>query len=606
MTTSSFFSHCYSIGVGISGAHYANYIFESEATVRQGRNHNMVASLQSSQINMALNQGLILCRLQGIEISSSILLAKQIIALSPYAIAYIANRSDLSLRTRRIINLFQDHIGKITLAITLISTASFFMFGYALASATTVIYLGIGVLDRKGYLPNNIRNIISQTGFFVTNITSLFNSDSLTKFFATIDLVSTVVNYYFDFKIKKLKQAGQFVERSLTHPPIPPTPVPPLLLSDIDKLKLKVNKCHVHNPLLPPIKKGVDINELLEFNKKVDWSKHQHVLNRKLATDARWTQVGILESNTPQEYFNKCLKNFVTSLKDHKILVGQPDSYEKLEKYCLFITQELRNKDEITIVDTLLEMGIGGDYCGTDYFRIIEERVSLLLNHVEGLPLDLRFLICLQNYRIEIWHLFYTFLWSSNFWINLHSQFTDKNDIHNHNLMLKILGVGKEWGLPQEGAENDRVSHLTPSTEYLTSLLSASYRHAFWNKSKPVKTTTIEVNKTLPPPEKWKFWKTYHVRKEMINLPAYTTDSIVDLLTNEIGKKNSIPKILVYEWWEKWIQRQNLSDEEKESSVSDLYQKAFLNGVPMELDGKINKKFLKAMLLEMGILTLES
>ena len=112
----------------------------------------------------------------------------------------------------------------------------------------------------------------------------------------------------------------------------------------------------------------------------------------------------------------------------------------------------------------------------------------------------------------------------------------------------------------------------------------------------------IESNRDLNPGEAWKAWRWYKNVIETVWVLPYDERTILDRLKSTIGTAQ-IPKSDVYEWWQNWIERQELPAAEKEAVQEELMMFASINGEPLETpEGKIKPKFLIAILQEMGVL----
>lgn len=581
------------VSLGISQAYNVNSAIEEEASIRQGRNHHVAATIQTEQLNMALSQFLGLLDVLRVPISTPLIMTKNIIAFSPTILAYIANRKDLGLRTRKILNFVQDQYVKVSLAVSAITTAAFFAMGHTIYSVTTVLFLSLGLLDRKGYLPPKIRTLIYQTGSLISNISGMLYGDNLTQCLPLMNLVGSVINVVLKIKMLKSKRNDPS-----SHPNIPATQVTPTLLNKLisDTLPISLNKSHVNKPFLPPLKSDVNLNQLIEYSENIDWNKHEKVLQKKLANDARWNEVGILGSEKPIDYYKKCLRAFVKSIQERNIIHGKPENYDKLEHYCLILTQSLANQNETTNVDILLEIGLGGEYCGSGKFRILEERVALTTQNMESYPLEKRILAYLQELRMQKWGCIYECIWKSTPLTQLAGWYLDKNDIHIHNLFLNISKKGKELGLPHDGALNDRFAAVPPWVEFMNIKFKSIISKIFWDNQSVL---IFDENRNLLPADKWNFTKWYSLKK--YTFESYNQKSVISYLSEMIGKKNAIPKPQVYEWWRGWILKQNLNQDQKDQLLDELTFDNKLFGAPLEENGKINPIFLNAMLLEMGI-----
>lgn len=599
-----------------------NQALDEDNSYRQGRHHFMTAVNQILEWGLALDQAIRYLRAANLNYSLTGLHVARVIV--PVGIAYLASRQIHVLHINKAVNFVQNHWGKVSFIALTVTSIGLFILGQTVLAATTLIYLSIGILNRYNILSPTAQKIIHQADFFIGNLTGLYLGGNFIRLICTLNLVITAADKYFEYK--RISSEEEQKAEELAHPQASkglnieeeevddfPTPI------SLDELAILENdtlcpmrKSHIHKKPLPPVDESIQIDDLLDLYEEIDWSKHEHVIKNKLTKDKRWLEVGQFESE-PLEYFERNLYHLIESIKNQDILEGKPASYDMLEFYCRFIAQELKEQDEMTQADMLIWMGVeGGEYCGTGKFGIIEEVYENLLSQASGVPLETRVLACELQERQRIWQNIYQLIWKSNPLIQLSGYLTDANAIHNSNIFINLVQAGEKFGISHQAAKNDLITTINPISHYLAFAFVNDIEQCFWKGGFfPQCYMTIET----PPVaiDWWKGWKWVHLKCEGVYLNSYDEERILERLSMTIGSPQ-IPKFDIYGWWMQWVERQDdLTDEKKNELISELqaipgkdHQGKFLpmtfNGEPFEVDGKIQPKFLKAMLIEMGIL----
>jgi hypothetical protein len=296
-----------------------------------------------------------------------------------------------------------------------------------------------------------------------------------------------------------------------------------------------------------------------------------------------------------------------SKIKHQQILEGEPYNYEMLKKYCQFICWNLPKHDKILQADILIQLGIeGGDYCGAGIFHAVERCFAQLLYQSRELSLETRILLCLQHKREEIWQQIYYTIWKIHPLYQLLGFISNSSGIHTYHRYINFSNATHKFGIVAHSALQDPEAYVTPSSYLSVWLIRSRIQRLFWNVRTNVSLHYFE--KITPKQHTWKVWKHYKQKKEIVKINGYSVDLILEELNHLIGSP-LLPKSEIYKWWQNWIERQShLSDEEKEVHLESLADtKPTLFGESITLNGdKINPKFLKAMLIEMGILQLDN
>lgn len=573
-----------------------------EITVLQGRNHFVAALSQMMEATIAFDH--VTRALKAYDLTQPHQRLAYLNFGVPIGLAYLASREISNLYVRKVVNLAQAHVGSLCLVATIASNVALFAIGQQLIAGTTLVYLGIGFLDRRNLLPERVHQILDKGGHVVGSITGLVFGGNFVRLISVIDIVMTTYNVYLSYRNPNPDPVIIPEAQPLTLPPVAETPVSVSRqdLTTLNEYSLReVNRSHLNRNLLPTIREGITLDRLTELADAIPWENHRAVIHAKLEDDERWREIA---AGTMDEiaYFRQNLQKLVNGIKNHEILQGRPQNFQMVEAYLLYLAQELGNQDAMTQADYLITLGIeGGEYCGPGAFRVIEELFSNMISHTAGLPLEWRVLASLQQERVSIFQQIFDNFWKTSPQTQFYKNFMNMNDIHNYDTMMNATQAGPRFGIPHQGALNDEAAYISPSIEIMFKPLSYILDRTFWQGSE-MKLWHIESNRDLNPGESWKVWRWYKNIIETIWVHPYDQYAILTRLNSTIGTAQ-IPKADIYAWWQNWIERQELSVAEKEAMQEELMMFASINGECLETpQGEIETKFLIAMLQEMGVL----
>lgn len=598
-----------------------NRALEQDDTFRKGRHHFMTAVNQILEWSLALEQ--IGRCFQAANMNLSLANWHIIKFVVPMGTAYLASRQIRMLHLSEIANFVQTHLGKLSLVAIAISSIALLALGQTVLAVTTLAYLSLGLLDRYNLLSESTQKVVQKANFFIGNFTGLYLGGNFVRLVCAMNLTIATVEKYFENREQVEKSEGFSALEEETFDNEYKSEKAEITLSELElltnEIKCSVNKAHIQIKPLPEVREDVRIEDLLEVCDTIDWSKHEYVVKNKLKKDKRWLEVGQFNSE-PLDYFKRNLRHLIDSIKDHTIMEGKPASYEMLELYCRYIAQEMhamiekedmtkeeRVQAEMAVADMFIKLGVeGADYCGTGKFGAVEEVYENLVAQSNVLPLETRVLACQQQERQRIWQHIYQVLWTTNPLTQIFGYFTDVNAIHNANVFINLIQAGHKFGIPHEAAKNDQAATINPITHYLAFSYVHILENCFW-KGNPIPQYYLALER----PEGsdwWKAWKWVHLKTEEAKIKPYEQETMLERLIETIGLPQ-MPITDVYEWWQKWIDRQDLQDDEKQKLIGELY------GCPEEVDGKlilkfnnevfsvdnkIEKKFLIAMMIEMG------
>ncbi|MBA2367658.1 MAG: hypothetical protein H0V82_01370 [Candidatus Protochlamydia sp.] len=596
---------------GLSNGMLFNMARSQEITVLQGRNHFIAAFAQMMEAAIAFDQ--MDLAFKAYDLTHPI----QKLAFSkfgmplikfgvPAGLAFLASSEISNIYLRKVVNLAQEHVGSMCLIASIASNVALFAIGQQLMAGTTLLYLGIGFLDRQNLLPERVHQILDKGGHVIGSITGLVFGGTFVRLISIVDIAMTTYKFYLSYMHPNPELIPQMIQEAQPLPVVPLIETPVLVTRDHlntlnDFTWCEVNQEHLNRNLLPPIREGVTLDRVIELSEAIEWENHRAVIHAKLEDDERWREI---YAGTMDEiaYFKQNLQKLVNGIKNREILQGRPQNFQMVEAYLLYLAQELANLDEMTQADYLITLGIeGGEYCGPGAFRVIEELFSNMISHTAGVPFEWRLLACLQQERIAIFQQIYDNFWKSSPIFQLYKTFMNMNDVHNYDTLINLTKAGPRFGIPHQGALNDEAAYVPPSSEIMCKPFNKALEKTFWQGSEMPR-MQVEKNPNLNPVESWKVWRWYKVAIDQVWVNGYEQNTILQRLKTTIGTAQ-LPKAEIYVWWQNWIQRQPVPDAEKALMEEELMMFASINGESLETEqGEIRPKFLIAMLQEMGVL----
>lgn len=320
---------------------------------------------------------------------------------------------------------------------------------------------------------------------------------------------------------------------------------------------------------------GLQCMKLFFVQYKGENRNNMRALRAKLKGDARFTvNHGDPSRKTDAELIataTDSLQQLVSSVKERRVLAGEPKDYEKLHNYLKIIAKAVLDEpDDVTRTDRLFRLAVeGGEYCGPGKYEVVESVFAETVAKNPEIPLEDKVLYCLQDERN---------LWMQGFFnhsILRHpvgvfmGKVIDLHDVHSYNYFLNLYG--DEFGLRKAGADNDDAA-----------IIGLLYK--------------LFISHTIGKFIKAAFWEDHRVDT--------LTETVVDAIgTFKQGKMKTakVPRDKIYTFWQEWIQRQPITGLEKEHLLEELGQ-GKLYGRWLEYDnGTMDSSFVQAMLYDMGI-----
>lgn len=552
-----------SIGTGMAD------VKRIEDSVRAGRNAVLTAVAQSTEIHYA--SILSNAALESAGYTPIPFAARAIGYLAPPVLAFFIKQGIDSPAVRKCALWVQDHLGLLCQLAAAVSSIALVAFGQLALGLTCLALIGIGFLDRFGVLPEFIRLPLHEYSPVVRVVTGLIIGDIFEKIFALFSLAAYGYQRYQSYSAQRVSIHEVHQAPLIAHKE-------PLTL---DRLKIilatepafEINPYHLKlDTLAPP--PNVEISELRELFKTVSWETELPILKKKFQSDLRFRElhgtIYQVDDVTIIEMLAAQLENYIDSIERRHISAGEIHDYDRLDCYLKTIIGELQKTDDpIKKADALMRLAIdGGSYCGPEKFNVAEDLYVELAMGSKAISPELKILLRLQSARTHWFMSKYNEVVNSlnaneSCLTKMMKSVLDFQDLHLYNLFAN--SHGQAFGLLKSGADNDHVALVDPLTQSLAASVTESLETAF--------------------------------QKE------YNRNYVIKELQEAVGTK-VLPRLDLFTWWSDWIDKQEISPEEKDALQGELSLGNLL-GHRMQSDAYVfKKKFLQAMALDIGILKL--
>lgn len=532
-----------------------------EESVRAGENAMMTALIQLGQ-SLTASVNYIDRALDVAGMDTIPWAGHAVIHLTPFLFG-IAKDYDLIPEPLRPACVFvHNHISILYETAAVVSSIVLIFFGHSLYGGISLVILGIGIMDRQGWFPPEVRQAIHKYTEPVQIIAALIGGGIIDRLVAMGHIASLAAYTYVNFFQQKIPNE-QLVSNNLTLQ----------IMQDFfhNRVRFAVNPKHIHRQLMPQIP-DVDIAILLEqFDQMYRNPSDKTILTlrKKCQNDKRFiTEHGhpdrIKDDQRIIAIVRDNLADFIDSVKMRRILKGEPRDYETMHNYLKLLTSyNQRQTNEIVKIDILNSMAVdGGKYCGPGKFEAAESLFAQIMSQEVEMPIVEKILHCLQDERNRWMQAFYAETQRLNPLIRL----LDWQDIHIYNIFLNCYGDA--FGLRKTAAENDDSAIVDALAKCLISwLLQGILEEGFWGDHQ-----LENLNQTLL----------------------------------EVAGTNRLPFGKLYDFWIGWIDRQHIDAEQKRTLTDELKLEHSLLGEPLLIDNRFNPQFISLMLFDIGIAQLET
>ena len=542
---------------GIETAYFQKQAYRNGKSFERGENYGLSGLQKVSQVHFAQKQAMLALN-AGRGPTKIPYMLSWLPAVSSLAVSFVASRKIKSPLLRKVVHAVHDNIGNLALLITTVSSVALIVFGQIALGVATITWLGVGMLDRYGILPEKLRRVIHTSDFYVSNVFALMLGDPFEKVISIVDIGVFLVGKVAATQAKRREQKRAIGTPNLTVAKV---------LAMKETPETQVNRNHVEIDPMTVEAEEAPLDDLIKMCDAIDWAKHLPVLKKKLAKDKRWIN---REQKAGEEiaFLKKNLASYVSSIKRHHIATGEPSNYTILNGYLKHIAHHFKEQDEISRADMLMRLAIeGGRYCGPGKYEVAEDIYFRHIGETGELKLERRLHLALQRERSRTFQAVYRAFWTGNAITNTLRKAVDFQDVLVYNQFSKILS--KDCGHPANGAEADTTALTSPLEELIYHRALFKLRRVFWNGGKLGKET----------------------------IEGYTQDCILKAIEDTL-ETHHINEADIYLWWKEWLgKQQEVSPADKER-FNDL----LLNGGLSNKEGGIKSKYIIAMLIEIDVL----
>lgn len=567
----------FSLGTQIGGTLTEHKRFED--SVLAGRNVYLSSVFQISQVEFATKSTSL--ALQKVGFAPVSTYTRVFLWITPIALAIVTKMGITNDIARKTLIFIQEHYGTLCHIVAAVSSIVLIYFGSVLLGATTLTFLAIGLLDRKGLLPLRVRHILHDYMQPVLIATGFASGDTFAIILATISLVIFCVEKYLDWRAKREFEGRVEGKKDC------------LTFADAfgvmhssQSSDFATEKAYINYKTMPSIP-DIDIDRLNTLFNQIDWNaKNKQTLRVKLQYDERFKErEGSVDKKSDEQliaFAKNSLKVFVQSVKNRYIPTGEPRDYTLMHNYLKYIAHRLSNEEnEITRVDALLVLAVqGGEYCGPGKFGAAEAIFEQFTLTDQESSLRTKILRLLQFARKNYFEKFYEQV-THQLPARIIGKVIDWHDIHTYNRLCQVYGSG--LNILKASADNDATAVLDPLTRLVLKPVSLMVMRGFWEN---------------------------HTPDELVK-------TILKALSSSSNQVSMIRPSEINDWCKEWIKRQTLSEEEKARLLDDFegrnadheYFPAFLDETVETLSvgaGRFNPKIIYAMLVDMGIINITS
>jgi len=548
------------VAEGLNQGVFLDWYKRNEDSALAGRNVYIPTALQIAQASAAIEMVDKVLTVQN-ELNTVPLAAKVVIYLTPVAIAALSKMGIENDTLRSVVLFMQNQIGNLCHLVAVISSIALIQLGFVAYGAASLSFILLGFSCRTGIMPSCIRQTVNQLSNFLLIPLGAVCGSLQMQIYALI---------FAAFQCMKLY-------RYLTK--VDPTAFVPRNNLDTDKLQeilaskknLEINRDYVRLPTLVPAPE-VNVRKVYESFDAIDWSRHIHALRGKLKDDRKYVEENGDPTNKSDEELMKHAKDtlhtFIESVLNHQILEGEPVDYGRMEHYLkIAVDAILKEEDEIARVDLLLRISVeGGKYCGPGKFEVAEDLYKSIVRKMDEIPFELKVLNVFQDMRDKLVRTGYGWFLEEiarSGGINAQMvEVVDFRDVHQYNTFVNMYA--EDIGIRKAGADNDSIALVNELDRAMVGYItSGQIENIFWD---------------------------YH-----------TKDHIVEGLNENLGTPH-LPKPEFYQWWIDWIQRQEISEAQKEALKEELANGQLFGKDIENRYGNVYEQFIQAMLFDLGIL----
>ncbi|HNA62648.1 MAG TPA: hypothetical protein PKW79_06195, partial [Rhabdochlamydiaceae bacterium] len=371
-----------------------------------------------------------------------------------------------TLTNEETVEWLHSNVGNLCQIASVVTAVALLYLGQTAYATTTLTIMTIGYLNRHHYLPLPIEKASSKISPWIGTISALLYSPWLIKLFSLAELIDSANRLLF-----KRHQVPYDKALHRSH------------LENLDqfndiytgRVEVEVNPEHVWIAPFPHSSR-TEFTPLVDFCDRFQWPERR--LFEEIERDPRWLRT---DQKKPQvDYARDSFKKMVHGIQHECIETGEILDYGVLKSYLGYITDHIANASEDIQDEIMLQLAIeGGDYCGPGiYYQLETAATTLLLNQISAnkterarLPFKQRILLLLQQERLRVMEGFHDAIGKINW--GLHFPQGGKKDIHAMNYTIQL--IGQNFGLPDQGASQDKTATMTKVEQWIITRLLGVY-----------------------------------------------------------------------------------------------------------------------------------
>ncbi len=454
------------------------------------------------------------------------------------------------------------HLSDIYQLASVVSSVAVLFFGHTMIGAASLCILGIGVLDQHGIMPHEWRQKWQVYPIYVALVLNLLGAENIFKSIAWTGSFF-LLEYLMKYQPALLGLGTQ--HRTGGGITLSRTELTKDMLSEKTHA-LSINPSYLYyRPILEV--PSFDLKGMIDQFNEITWEgDNLVVLRKKLVVDERFREnycnPKLVSDDVMIGFIRENFYEFINSVREKNILVGEPVNHGRLEAYLKIIGNHLETQDSMTRTDTLLRLAIeGGRYCGPGRFEAAESvYMSVSGQSSDSLPLVDVIADYLHYWRTHSFHNEFSRMIAKVY----PSWLIDSQDVHMVHTLKNLYGP--ILGVYSQAASDDELARA-------------------------------------PGPMVWMI--DYFMKDALLNHFGEKYSNVSDLidLIQEGFSTKQLPKARIYDFLQTWIERQEIPLVEKEELMDGLAEipPRFMNRV-IEEDGSIDRSIIAIMLWEMGIL----
>ncbi len=283
--------------------------------------------------------------------------------------------------------LIHNNLAKVCQLATIVAMVALFHFGFTVYSTTGLIYAVITLIDSSGLLidmcnycnsPNTASKIsVSLQYFSLINscVSELLWGNLFFKILASIQILSFV------FEGRMQKQIASYIDSLGIN-------IDPVHISDMDKLDMssilfQINKRHFQTLEDFAVHYADLFGDLRQCFANIDWKSRpvQEISHSVIHSNDRFKQDG--QRGKEEEFLQKSFETFIDKIKFERVKDGPVYSYTRAKKVLSQILQMLQIKSDNQAfnnakITALANLGVHGNFCGPGIFDVIQEERDFL------------------------------------------------------------------------------------------------------------------------------------------------------------------------------------------------------------------------------------